>query len=134
MSTNNNPKMSSTASIASMNSKKSNSSTDSYQYTKHLAKIYEIDFIGGETYRVTDNYILQKRSLEPINHKDSLASLSARGLYHRDKDYFCKELNDSTQLIHNLSKAVIKGGSHQLYLHYFQRALAQERLGEVIYR
>ena len=68
---------------------------------KHL---FEIDFIGEDTYRVSQNYILQKRSLEPIIDKDSLAALSARGLYHRDKDFFSKELTNSSQLIRSLSK------------------------------
>lgn len=93
-------------------------------------KIFEIDFIGGETYRVSQNYILQKRSLEPISAKDSLAALSARGLYHRDRDHFSKELVGSTRLIRSLTKQADKGGSHQLYIHYFQRALAFERLGQ----
>ena len=94
------------------------------------SKIFEIDFIGGETYRVSQNFILQKRSLEPIVHKDSFAALSARGLYHRDKDYFLKELSGSSQLIRSLSKQGLgkKGGSHALYFQFFQRALAFERL------
>ena len=94
---------------------------------KHL---FEIDFIGEDTYRVSQNYILQKRSLEPIIDKDSLAALSARGLYHRDKDFFSKELTNSSQLIRSLSKQGMakKNGSHQLYTHFFNRALAYERL------
>ena len=92
--------------------------------------LYEIDFIGEDTYRVSQNYILQKRSLEPIIDKDSLAALSARGLYHRDKEFFSKELTNTSQLISSISKrgVVKKDSSHQLYSHYFNRALAYERL------
>jgi len=115
--------------------------TESSQSTDQLGKkdakaerlkLFEIDFIGGDTYRVSQNYILQKRSLDNVAHKDSLAVLSARGLYHRDRDYFSKELTETNQLIKSSSKLAMshKGGSHQMYLHYFQRALTLERLGQ----
>ena len=107
----------------------SNSSTQ-HQNNGDKKLLYEIDFIGEDTYRVSQNYILQKRSLEPIIDKDSLAALSARGLYHRDKEFFSKELTNTSQLISSISKrgVVKKDSSHQLYCHYFNRALAYERL------
>jgi tetratricopeptide (TPR) repeat protein len=120
----------SVASAKSSRSKNSTGSNNEEAAKQKREKIFEIDFIGGETYRVSQNYILQKRSLEPIGNKDSLAALSARGLYHRDKEYFSKELAGSSQLIRRITKQGIakKGGSYALFQQYFNRALAFERL------
>lgn len=97
-------------------------------------KKYEIDFIGTGTCISVHN-ILQKRCVEPIKRTE--AQLSARGLKHRSLEFFERDVISSTNYIHNQlrlgtrdTKANQLGGIQLLNV-YFQRALGNERLGNV---
>jgi tetratricopeptide (TPR) repeat protein len=108
---------------------------DSITNQAEKGKLYEIDFIGTGTFRVSQLNILQKRSIEPLTNTDSLAGLSARGLHHRDIEHFRKELGESTAIVANAIRQGFRDPnssktSPQLFNTYFQRALALERLGQ----
>jgi CRP-like cAMP-binding protein len=99
---------------------------------KHL---FEIDFVGNESYVTSQRNVLLKRSDEPfaINFE---AKLSARGLHHRSRNEFQRELKESTNIIVNSlkeDKGAKKGNKPkaQLLQPYFQRALAFERLNQI---
>jgi tetratricopeptide (TPR) repeat protein len=96
---------------------------------------HAIDFIGTGTFQVSQLDVLQKRSIELIKTTES--NLSARGLHHRSKDYFTKDVRASTAVI---QQALLQGvrdpknnSKSSVYLksQYFQRALGFERLGEI---
>jgi tetratricopeptide (TPR) repeat protein len=96
---------------------------------------HAIDFIGTGTFQVSQLDVLQKRSIELIKTTES--NLSARGLHHRSKDYFTKDVRASTAVI---QQALLQGvrdpknnNKSSVYLksQYFQRALGFERLGEI---
>ena len=96
---------------------------------------HAIDFIGTSTFQVSQLDVLQKRSVE-LN-KSVEANLSARGLHHRSKDHFAREVRASTAVI---SQVILQGvrdrknnSSKSIHLknQYFQRALGHERLGQV---
>lgn len=101
-----------------------------------LEKIpHAIDFIGTGTFQVSQLDVLQKRSIELVKTTES--NLSARGLHHRSKDYFLKDVRASTAVI---QQALLQGvrdpknnskSSVYLKTQYFQRALGFERLGEI---
>lgn len=63
------------------------------------SKLYEVDFVGNGTYRVSQLNLLQKRTLEPI--QDRLSNLSARGLSHREREHFQKDKLQASNIIHN---------------------------------
>jgi tetratricopeptide (TPR) repeat protein len=97
---------------------------------------HAIDFIGTGTFQVSQKDVLQKRSVEIA--KSTEANLSARGLHHRSKDHFSREVRASSAVI---SQALLQGvrdpknnnhkSSFYLKNQYFQRALGLERLGDV---
>ena len=97
---------------------------------------HAIDFIGTGTFQVSQLDVLQRRSVE-LN-KSAEANLSARGLHHRSKEHFAREVRASSAVI---SQALLQGvrdpknnnskSSFYLKNQYFQRALGYERMGEV---
>lgn len=97
---------------------------------------HAIDFIGTGTFQVSQLDVLQRRSVE-IN-KSTESNLSARGLHHRSRDHFSREVRASSAVI---SQALLQGvrdprnnnnkSNFHLKNQYFQRALGHERLGEV---
>lgn len=96
---------------------------------------HAIDFIGTGTFQVSQLDVLQKRSIELIKTTES--NLSARGLHHRSKDYFMKDVRASTAVI---QQALLQGvrdpknnNTSSVYLksQYFQRALGYERLDDL---
>lgn len=97
-------------------------------------KLFEIDYVGTGTYQVSQSNILHRRSIEP--YKNSDAVLSSRGLHHRSKDVFLKEVQNSSAVImsvmkrEKVSNAKYKP-SPQLLIPHFQRALAYERLKQI---
>jgi tetratricopeptide (TPR) repeat protein len=96
-------------------------------------KPFDIDFIGNGPHNVTQLNLLQRRSVDVKNYD---AKLSARGMSHRDQDYFSKDLLNSTIVINNqvrITKREGKGGkpSPLLLTPYFQRGIAQEKLKEI---
>jgi tetratricopeptide (TPR) repeat protein len=80
--------------------------------------------------QVTEQGLLQRRSVDA--NKSSESMLSARGLQHRSRSYFLKEVKASTAVIeqshHGAPRKVF---SPQIFNTYFQRALGFERLGKV---
>jgi len=99
-------------------------------------KLFEIDYVGTGTYQISQHNILQKRSIEP--YKNSEALLSSRGLHHRSKEVFVKEVHATTALISSITKRDTKKisnikikPSQQLFIPHFQRALAHERLKQI---
>ena len=97
-------------------------------------KMFEIDHVGTGTYQVSQENILHRRSLEPIKNSDAL--LSARGLHHRSKDVFVREVQNASGLISSLMRrekvtSAKYKPSPQLMAPHFQRALAFERLQQV---
>lgn len=96
-------------------------------------QLFEIDYVGNETFVVTSLNLLCKRSDEPI--KGNEAKLSARGLHHRNKEKHYKDFASSNAIITNSQmrekkekKAKI---SAQLVPPLFQRALALERMKQL---
>jgi tetratricopeptide (TPR) repeat protein len=107
---------------------------DSYDFQNLLAnkksgKIFEIDYIGGDTFRVSQTNLLKIKSIEP--YPDAHALLSARGLTHRSSETFKKELRAVTQIIGGTKIAAGTTQPTHLFQPYFQRALAYERLSQV---
>lgn len=98
------------------------------------APIYEVDYVGTGTFRVSQLNLLSKRSLEPLKSID--AQLSARGLHHRSREVFAKEVQTASLTIAGLMRGERASGtkskpSTQLFQPHFQRALALERLQQV---
>mmetsp|Transcript_2982 Transcript_2982/g.4523 ORF Transcript_2982/g.4523 Transcript_2982/m.4523 type:complete len:594 (-) Transcript_2982:264-2045(-) len=96
---------------------------------------HAIDFIGTGTFQVSQLDVLQRRSVELNRTKES--ALSARGLHHRSKDFFARDVRASSAVI---QQALLQGvrdpknsnkSSFYLKSQYFQRALGYERLGQV---
>jgi tetratricopeptide (TPR) repeat protein len=96
---------------------------------------HAIDFIGTGTFQVSQYDVLQKRSIEVMKTTES--NLSARGLHHRSKDYFMKDVRASTAVIQQALLQGVRDPKNQnksnVYLksQYFQRALGYERLGNI---
>eukprot|EP01036_Dinobryon_divergens_P027188 gene27188-35918_t len=104
------------------------SSSKSSTASVNTQKSFEIDFVGGDTYHVSQESIFNTRSLDIKPSKQS--QLSARGLLHRPAETFLAEVRLSSRIIERqLKKDVgnLKPAPH-LYMTYFQRALASERL------
>lgn len=98
-------------------------------------KLFEIDFIGNESYVNSQRDVLLSRS-EEHNFTDREAMLSARGLHHRNREHFVRDLKETTAVIRNMmkeDKGAKKSGkpSAQLMGPYFTRALAYERLKQL---
>lgn len=104
---------------------------------KHIPKqikTFEIDYVGGGTFQVSQLNLLGARSMEPF--KDSDAILSSRGLHHRSREVFVKDVQNATSLISNLMRkekvtSVKYKPSVQLFPPHFSRALAFERLNQI---
>ena len=107
--------------------------------SKKKKELFDVDFIGNGTYQVSQLNIFQKRSIEP--YKDVNAKLSARGLNHRQKQVFLKDLQSTSAIIDNALRSDKRVGSvnssgkiipsTQLFPSYFQRALCHERMNEI---
>jgi hypothetical protein len=101
---------------------------------KEKKRLFEIDYVGTGTFQVSQNNLLHQRSLEPFKNSDAL--LSARGLHHRSKDVFVKEVQNTSSMISSLMRrekvsSVKYKPSPQLLTPHFQRALAFERLKQI---
>eukprot|EP01032_Pedospumella_encystans_P017371 gene17371-19795_t len=101
---------------------------------KEPKKLHEIDFVGTGTFQVSQQNLLHQRSIEPF--KNSEAILSARGLHHRSKEVFVKDVQNSTSVISALMRREKVSGakykpSMALMTPHFQRALAFERLKQI---
>jgi tetratricopeptide (TPR) repeat protein len=97
-------------------------------------KLFEIDYVGTGTFQVSQQNLLHQRSIEPFKNSDAI--LSARGLHHRSKDVFVKEVQNASSLISSLMRREKVSSSKykpsaQLLTPYFQRALAYERLRQI---
>ena len=100
---------------------------------------FEIDYLGNGSFQVTQLNLLMKRSIEPTQNSD--AQLSARGLHHRSRTQFERDIKSTTNIImlsslHGAAQNdAAEGQSTQpefhLYPQYFQRALAYERVGQI---
>lgn len=100
---------------------------------------FEIDYLGNGTFQVTQLNLLMKRSIEPSQNSD--AQLSARGLHHRSRGLFERDIKSNTNII--MLNSLHGGGQndgvdgqsnqpeYHLFPQYFQRALAYERVGEM---
>jgi CRP-like cAMP-binding protein len=97
-------------------------------------KVYEIDYVGTGTFQVSQLNLLNHRSVEPVKTYDAL--LSSRGLHHRSKEVFVKDVHSATNIINGMKRGEKVTSSKYkpspaLYQPYFQRALAFERLQKV---
>eukprot|EP01041_Mallomonas_annulata_P011155 gene11155-23316_t len=99
-------------------------------------KPFDIDFVGTGTYQISQFNLLQKRSIE-FKKSSQQAVLSARGLHHRSKQHFSREVQDASAIIRQTLR---KGASNPksdekslpyLVSSYFQRAVCFERLGQL---
>jgi len=113
----------------------SNTASTAFQAEKQKATYFAIDYVGNESFVASQRNVLLNRSDEPfaINRE---AILSARGLHHRARNEFHRELRESTAIILNSlkeDKGVKKSNipKAQLLQPYFQRALALERLNQI---
>ena len=58
-----------------------------------VKKLFEIDYIGNKSNVRSQHNVLLKRSVEPVTIATSTDSqLSARGLHHRGREHFNKDL------------------------------------------
>lgn len=128
---------SSSASVASATSQSTAEMSSPYRRPEKKGdkkKLFEIDYVGTGTFQVSQQNLLHQRSIEPFKNSDAI--LSARGLHHRSRDVFVKEVQNSSSLITSLmrrekvSSAKYKP-SPQLMTPHFQRALAFERLKQI---
>ena len=110
-------------------------STPAFNPAAKARNLFSIDYIGNESFVASQRNVLLNRSDEPfgINRE---ANLSARGLHHRARNEFARELRESTAIILNSlkeDKGVKKSNmpKAQLLQPYFQRALALERLNQI---
>lgn len=105
------------------------------QAEKEDLKCLGIDFIGNGTYFASQLDLLQKRSVELI--KSDGARLSARGLHHRSRKHFTREVQDNNAVIKQALKQAEKNPRTEkksipyLLSSYFQRAVSFERLGHI---
>jgi CRP-like cAMP-binding protein len=105
-------------------------SIDFHQFPKN----YEIDYVGTGTFQASELNLFQKRSIEP--NKNVEAQLSARGLHHRSREAFIREVKNQTAMIRSVIRNEKRTTgkykpSPQLFIHHFQRALAYERIREI---
>jgi len=94
-----------------------------------VPRLFDVDFVGNDSYQVTQLNLLQRRSVELVKTNDS--KLSARGVYHRPREYFEKDYQNASSIIHNQLKSSRKTGADvgsNVFYQYFQRAVANERL------
>lgn len=102
--------------------------------SKEKKKLFEIDYVGTGTFQVSQQNLLHQRSIEPFKNSD--AALSARGLHHRSREVFVKEVTNASSMISSLMRrekvsSVKYKPSHSLMTPHFQRALAYERLKQI---
>lgn len=100
---------------------------------------FEIDYLGNDSFQVTQLNLLTRRSIEPNQNSD--AQLSARGLHHRSRAQFERDIRSSTNIImlsslHGVAQNDAEEGQSpqpefHLFTQYFQRALAYERVGQI---
>jgi tetratricopeptide (TPR) repeat protein len=102
---------------------------------------FEVDFLGNGSFQVTQLNLLTKRSMEPTQNSD--AQLSARGLHHRKREQFERDIKSTTNVImmssiqnniiadNSEGKSLASQPKFHLFGQYFQRALAYERLGQI---
>lgn len=95
---------------------------------------YDVDYIGTGTFQVSQKDVLQRRSIDLI--KTSESQLSARGLQHRTRAYFSKDVREASAILEQAfheqgTSKTNKKKSHQMFQTYFQRALGFERLGKL---
>eukprot|EP00596_Hydrurales_sp_CCMP1899_P005345 CAMPEP_0119043616 /NCGR_PEP_ID=MMETSP1177-20130426/24079_1 /TAXON_ID=2985 /ORGANISM="Ochromonas sp, Strain CCMP1899" /LENGTH=422 /DNA_ID=CAMNT_0007012105 /DNA_START=134 /DNA_END=1403 /DNA_ORIENTATION=+ len=103
---------------------------------------FEVDFLGNGSFQVTQLNLLTKRSMEPTQNSD--AQLSARGLHHRKREQFDRDIKNTTNIImtsgtqnnsiqadNSEGKSLASQPKFHLFGQYFQRALAYERLGKI---
>ncbi len=107
-------------------------STHTSVVDREKKRLFEIDFIGNESYVNSQRNVLLSRSVEQVG-TSSMALLSARGLHHRSREYFEHDEKEATAVIRNMmkeDKAARKTGkpSAQLLAPHFTRAVAYERL------
>jgi CRP-like cAMP-binding protein len=122
------------ASVASGDDSLTHSSVAA-QEEERKSKLFEIDFVGNKSFVASQRNVLLKRSDEPYGYGLE-AKLSARGLHHRQREEFQRELRESTAIIIGSikeDKGAKKGNKPkaQLLQPYFQRALSFERLGQI---
>jgi hypothetical protein len=60
-------------------------------------RVYDIDYIGTGTFQVSQNDILQRRSLDLTKTTES--QLSARGMQHRKREHFVKDVREATAVL-----------------------------------
>lgn len=96
-------------------------------------KLFEVDYVGNETFVISELNLLARRSDEP--NKCTEAKLSARGLFHRTKEHHKRDLLLSNAVISSAQKRDSRGKkgkvSSQLLPPLFQRALARERFHQL---
>ena len=106
---------------------------------RNVRDIFSIDFIGTDT----SQPLLHLLAAKPIDHSQSVeAKLSARGLHHRPRSQFEKDIKTANNIIQtslnarNENLAIVdRTGTHtrpdfHLYPQFFQRAVAYERTGK----
>lgn len=95
---------------------------------------YEIDHVGNGSFQVSQLNLLTRRSLEPVRTVDAM--LSARGLHHRSRDFFVKEVSTNSNIIKGMMRGEKVTSGHykpsaQLFQPHFARALAFERVEKI---
>ena len=98
-------------------------------------KPFDIDFVGTGTFQLSQFDLLQKRTVEL--KKSTEARLSARGLHHRTRNHFNREVKDYSAIIQQTlrqgarnSKADNKSLPYMMSSH-FNRGISYERLGQI---
>lgn len=113
-------------------------SLDSYDSVKEKEALknrkFEIDYVGTGSFQKSQLNLLHKRSVELFKNSDAI--LSARGLHHRSKDVFTKEVKSaSVQIAALMRREKVTSAkyipSSTLFMPTFQRAIGHERLGEI---
>lgn len=112
----------------------SHNTKDSFSADAKGPRVFEIDYVGAGTYRTPQIHLFHSRAIEPMKTEEG--ALSARGLHHRSKEYFIREVQNATNIIAGLMRGekVTKEKykpSAPLYYPHFQRALAYERLNQL---
>ena len=59
--------------------------------------VYDIDYIGTGTFQVSQQDILQKRSVDLTKTTES--QLSARGMQHRKREHFARDVREATAVL-----------------------------------
>jgi hypothetical protein len=75
-----------------------------------IGDVHDVDYIGTGTFQVSQKDVLQRRSIDLI--KTSESQLSARGLQHRTRAYFTKDVREASAILGKFS--VLKTFSYRL--------------------